>query len=73
MPVPLCEAAPMAGPKEFPQRNDRITEIAEVLALGVVRLHARKSSEISNYRGESSLDCIEHQSGDRTTEMRPWG
>ena len=43
--------------------NDRIAEIAEILALGLQRLRARKSSELSHALGESSLDFPPAQSG----------
>ena len=43
--------------------NERIAEIAEIVALGFMRLRARQSSELSRHCGESSLDCIPHQSG----------
>jgi hypothetical protein len=41
---------------------ERLDEIAEVLAAGLMRLNARKSSDLSAERGESSLDCAAHQS-----------
>lgn len=54
---------------------DRIAEIGEILALGLIRLRARKSSQFSDVNGESSLDCVATQSGhsdrndrDRTDE-----
>jgi hypothetical protein len=47
---------------EVPAR-ERITEICEILALGLIRLNARKSSQFSAATGESSLDCLAHQSG----------
>jgi hypothetical protein len=40
-----------------------LTEIAEILATGLVRLRARQSSTLSADRGESSLDFTGHQSG----------
>ena len=40
-----------------------ISEIAEILALGLMRLQARKSSELSASSGESSLDFTGQQSG----------
>lgn len=43
--------------------EERLDEIAEILAAGLIRLRARKSSSISRDRGESSLDCLAHQSG----------
>jgi hypothetical protein len=41
----------------------RIAEIAEILALGLVRLRARQSSPTFGDRGESSLEPVGHQSG----------
>jgi hypothetical protein len=43
---------------------DRIPEIAEFLALGLMRLQARKSSRIARDRGESSLHFSAAESGD---------
>jgi hypothetical protein len=43
--------------------SDRIVEIGEILALGLIRLQARKSSELSRACGESWLDCAANQSG----------
>ena len=42
---------------------ERLDEIAEILAAGLIRLRARKSSQISADRGESSLDFSPDQSG----------
>ena len=42
---------------------ERLAEVAEILAAGLLRLKARKSSALSAHRGESSLDCPGHQSG----------
>jgi hypothetical protein len=42
---------------------ERLAEIAEILATGLMRLMARKSSHLSPHCGESSLDCAAHQSG----------
>ncbi|WP_170300885.1 hypothetical protein [Rhodoplanes serenus] len=35
---------------------ERLDEIADILAAGLVRLRARKSSRVSDDQGESSLD-----------------
>jgi len=43
--------------------EERIAEIVEILAAGLMRLQARKSSQISGDFGESSLDFTGHQSG----------
>jgi hypothetical protein len=42
---------------------ERITEIAEILAMGLMRLRARKSSPLSREHGESSLDFSPDQRG----------
>jgi hypothetical protein len=43
--------------------DDRLTEIAEILALGLMRLHAHKSSPLSADRGDSSVDFLPDRSG----------
>jgi hypothetical protein len=43
--------------------EERLGEIAEILAAGLMRLRARKSSQISADCGESSVDFAGHQSG----------
>ena len=42
---------------------ERLDEIADILAAGLIRLRARKSSGLSANHGESSLDFSPHQSG----------
>ena len=42
---------------------ERLDELAEILAAGLIRLHSPKSSPLSPTIGESSLDCPAHQSG----------
>jgi hypothetical protein len=46
--------------------GERLSEIAEILAAGLMRVVARKSSPISADTGESSLDISGHQSGHPT-------
>ena len=41
---------------------ERLDEIAEILALGAMRLIARKSSRLSAAYGDSSLDLLPEQS-----------
>jgi hypothetical protein len=57
----------MIGPNPYiPQElapTDRIAEVAEILAAGLMRLRARKSSRIFGEGGESSVDFMPHQSG----------
>jgi hypothetical protein len=43
--------------------RERVAEIGEILALGLVRLKARQSSHLSADRGESSLASLADQSG----------
>jgi hypothetical protein len=43
--------------------SERLSELADLLALGLVRLRARQSSEVSRDHGESSLDCSPGESG----------
>jgi hypothetical protein len=43
--------------------DQRINEIAGVLALGLTRLRARQSTPVSPHFGESALDCVGVQSG----------
>jgi hypothetical protein len=42
---------------------ERLDEIADILAAGLIRLRARKSSALSRDRGESSLDFSLDQRG----------
>jgi hypothetical protein len=42
---------------------ERLDEIADILAAGLMRLRARKSSQISRDPGESSLDFLANQRG----------
>jgi hypothetical protein len=43
--------------------SERLSELAELLALGLVRLKVRQSSGVSGELGESSLDCSARESG----------
>jgi hypothetical protein len=42
---------------------ERLDEIAEILAAGLMRLQTKQSSPQSADAGDSSLDCAAHQSG----------
>jgi hypothetical protein len=52
-----------ATPPDSLPSNDRIAEIAEILAAGLIRLRARQSSPLSPDNGEISMDCPGYQSG----------
>lgn len=45
------------------EARERIAEIAELLALGLVRLRARESTSLSAGTGDSSVDCLATPSG----------
>jgi len=47
---------------------ERLAEIAEILAAGLVRLRARQSTPLLPDHGESSLDCAGDQSGHANSE-----
>ena len=47
---------------------ERLAEIVEILAAGVVRLRARQSTLLLPPPGESSLDCAGDQSGHANSE-----
>jgi len=42
--------------------SERLAEISEILAAGLMRLQARQSTSLSAHHGESLLDCAGHQS-----------
>jgi len=48
---------------ELMSAEERLTEICRILGVGLMRLHARKSSALSAGRGESSVDFGPQQSG----------
>jgi len=41
---------------------ERLDEVADILAAGLMRLKLRKSSHLSAVGGDSLLDCAAHQS-----------
>jgi hypothetical protein len=43
--------------------DERLIEIGDLLAVGLMRLRLRQSSALSPHGGESSLDCAARQSG----------
>jgi hypothetical protein len=58
---PMSGANPASPSGLSPQ--ERLDEIAQILATGLMRLQSRQSSQLSADRGESSLDCAADQSG----------
>ena len=60
--IPRRAAVQWRMPAEIP--NDHLTEIATILAAGLLRLQSRKSSQNSTVEADSSLDCERHSGGD---------
>ena len=56
------------GVDEAAEARERIAEIGEILAAGLIRLRARQSSQLSDLCGESSLASLARQSGHENTE-----
>jgi hypothetical protein len=52
---------------------ERLAEVAEILATGLMRLRARQSSQLSRQFGESSLDCVADRSGHANALKREGG
>jgi hypothetical protein len=50
--------------------NARRAELCRILALGLIRLHMRQSSELSDVRGESCLRSPPDQSAHATDANR---
>jgi hypothetical protein len=62
-------AAPLVlGDRSNVSGTDRIAEIGEILAAGLIRLRARQSSQLRSGTGESSLASVGHQSGHENHE-----
>jgi hypothetical protein len=59
-----------ADESSFTKPDERLDEIAALLAAGLMRLRARKSSPLSRHDGESSLDFSADQRGHASTKGR---
>ncbi|MCX7366330.1 MAG: hypothetical protein NTV97_31570 [Alphaproteobacteria bacterium] len=55
---------------ELMPHDERLAEIAEILARGLVRLHAREASPLSADRGDSFVDLPPARSGHATAPKR---
>ena len=68
---------PISGPNPLcPDRmsaDARLAEIGRILAAGVVRLNATKSSGLSAENGDSFVDFSPRKSGDRRVKPLPLG
>jgi hypothetical protein len=56
-------AGPNASRSDLLTHPQRLSELAEILAAGLMRLRARKSSGLCPDNGETSLHFSRHQSG----------
>lgn len=52
--------------------GERLDEVADILAAGLMRLKLRKSSHLSAVGGDSLLDCAAHQSS-HADRLKPDG
>jgi hypothetical protein len=59
--MPIARPKPIFEDRVLPA--ERLSEIGEILALGLIRIRARKSSPILPTSGEISLDILADQSG----------
>jgi hypothetical protein len=61
----MSRSYPRSDAVESPRdcARERIAEIGEILAAGLIRLRARQSSQLSSGNGESSLASLASQSG----------
>ena len=59
----LIQFAAMTAAVRNASNAEHLFEIAEILAAGLMRLQARKSSQILPHIGESSLDISPAESG----------
>lgn len=50
--------------------TERLAELGQILAAGLMRLHARKSSRLSADHGDSSVDFLPDRSGHADTLTR---
>ena len=50
--------------------EERLAELGQILARGLIRLHAQKSSALSADRGDNSVDFSPDQSGHAVTPKR---
>ena len=61
---------PVSGPNSFPPNRmspaERLAEVGRILAAGLIRMKASKSSALSADRGESTVDLSGPKSGHAT-------
>jgi hypothetical protein len=50
--------------------DERLAELAEILARGLIRLHARKASPLSADKRDSFVDLPPHRSGHANAPKR---
>jgi hypothetical protein len=64
MPIPNLIDPALLSPAE------RLAELGQILAQGLISLHARKSTPLSPDRGDSCLDFVPHQRGHAGEPLR---
>lgn len=62
----ICERSAISLMAAMTSQDPHLSEVAEILAAGLMRLEARKSSRMSGEFGESLLHFTLDQSGDAT-------
>ncbi|EGP09597.1 hypothetical protein CSIRO_0755 [Bradyrhizobiaceae bacterium SG-6C] len=62
----ICGRSAISLIAAMTSQNPHLSEVVEILAAGLMRLEARKSSQMSGQFGESSLHFTLDQSGDAT-------
>ena len=50
--------------------DERLDEVADILAIGLIRLRARKSRQLSSDRGDSCLDFPAPRSRHETVKIK---
>ena len=70
--MPSISSGPISGPNPLcPERmsaDARLVELGRILAVGVIRLNAAKSSSLSADSGDSFVDLSVRKSGGRRTK-----
>jgi hypothetical protein len=61
--APQSRAGPNPPPADQLSAQERLAELASILAAGLVRLRARQSSRLSGERENSLVDFTANQSG----------
>ena len=69
-PEARCMIRPFPLNPERISAKERLTEVTRILALGLIRLRARQSTQVSELTGESCLPIPPHESGHANPKRR---